>query len=247
MHDQQVIPSAPDPALLREFWNKWFADIPVNESIDPTKIRHGEVTIQLLKSLNLSHPDILEVGCANGWLCAALAQFGHVTGIDLADKVIAEGKINYPQVDLIAGDFLTAELPLEHFGVVVSVAVISVFADQRRFLDRVSELLKPRGYLLLMCPHRFIWDRTDFIRRSHGEIPLNWLNMGELKRLLRDRFSVLHTETIMPAGYRGVLRLINSHRLNRLIHKIVPEPSVVRLKEWIGLGKTLVVVAQKRA
>jgi SAM-dependent methyltransferase len=246
MSDKQVIPAAPDSALLREFWNRWFAEIPENEFLDPTKIRHGEVVVQLLQSLNLSKPDILEVGCVNGWLCAALAQFGQVTGIDLADKEIAKAKIRYPQLKFIAGDFLTAELPPEHFDVVVSVAVISVFEDQRRFLDRVSELLKSRGYLLLMCPHRFVWERTDFIRRSHGEIPLNWLNMGELKRLLRDRFSVLHSETIIPAGNRGILRLINSWRLSALIQKVVPEPYMVTLKEKVGLGKTLVVVAQKR-
>ena len=97
MRDQQVIPEAPDLALLREFWNNWFADIILeNGSVDPTKIRHAEVVIQLLKSLNLSKPDILEVGCATGWLCAALAQFGQVTGIDLADKVIAAAKTRYP-------------------------------------------------------------------------------------------------------------------------------------------------------
>jgi SAM-dependent methyltransferase len=247
MHDQQVIPAATDWAALREFWNKWFADIQENGSLDSTRIRHGEVVVESLKSLNLSKPDILEVGCGSGWLCAALAQLGQVTGIDLADEVIAAAKIRNPQVEFIAGNFLTAELPPEHFDVVVSVAVISVFVDQRRFLDRVSELLKSRGYLILMCPHRFIWDRIDFIRRSHGEIPLNWLNMGEMKRLLRDRFAVLHTETVIPEGNRGILRLINSYRLNGWIQKVVPEPYIIRLKEQIGLGKSLVAVAQKRA
>lgn len=91
-----------------------------------------------------------------------------------------------------------------------------------------------------------IWERTDLVRRSHGEIPLNWLNTGELERLLRDRFSVLHSETIIPAGNRGILRLINSWRLNALIQKVVPEPYIVTLKEKVGLDKTLVVVAQKR-
>ena len=160
--------------------------------------------------------------------------------------MVATAKARYPQLKFIAGDFLTADLPREHFDVVVSVAVISLFEDRRRFLHRVSELLKCRGHLVLICQHRFIWDRTDFIRRSHGEISLNWLNMGELKQLLRDRFSVLHSETVIPAGNRGILRLINSYRLNGWIEKVVPEPYIVRLKERIGLGKSLAVVAQKR-
>jgi protein-L-isoaspartate O-methyltransferase len=80
MREPQVIPAAPDLAFLREFWNKWFADIPEKDFLDSTKIRHGEVVLQLLRILNLSKQDILEVGCANGWLCALLAQFGQVTG-----------------------------------------------------------------------------------------------------------------------------------------------------------------------
>jgi len=247
MLKQQDTPPAQDWAFLKDFWNNWFAGIPEGEFLDPTKVRHGEEVVQLLASLNLSEPDILEVGCANGWLCAALANFGRVTGIDLADKVIAEGRIKYPHVKFLAGDFLTADLPAGHFDVVVSVAVISVFEDQRQFLERVSELLTSRGYLILMCPHRFIWDRIDFVRRSHGEIPLNWRNMGELKRLVRDRFSVLDSGTIIPEGHRGILRLVNSYRLNGLIQKVLPKPYIVKLKEWLGLGKTLVIVAQKRA
>lgn len=71
--------------------------------------------------------------------------------------------------------------------------------------------------------------------------------MGDLKGLLCDRFSVLHSESIMPADNRGILRFISSHRLNDWIQKVVTEPSIVRLKERAGLGKTLVIVAQERA
>jgi SAM-dependent methyltransferase len=247
MLEHRNIAPTPDWALLRDFWNDWFAGIPEGRFLDPTKVRHGEVVVKLLQSLDFSNPEILEVGCVNGWLCEALAKFGQVTGIDLADTMIASARIKYPHIKFLAGDFLSAaELTPGHFDLVVSVAVISVFENQRQFLDRIAELLSPGGYLILVCPHRFVWDRIDFIRRSHGEIPLNWLNMGELKRLVRHRFSVVHSETIIPEGNRGMLRLLNSHRLNGWIEKVVPAPHIVRLKERIGLGKSLVVVARKR-
>jgi SAM-dependent methyltransferase len=248
MLEHRDITATPDWAFLRDFWNNWFAAIPEGQFLDPTKVRHGEVVVKLLKSLNLSNPEILEVGCVNGWLCEALAKFGQVTGIDLADTMIASARIRYPHIKFLTGDFLSAaDLAPGHFDLVVSVAVISVFEDQRQFLDRIYELLNPGGYLILICPHRFVWDRIDFVRRSHGEIPLNWLNMGELKRLVQRRFSVVHSETIIPEGNGGILRLINSYRVNGWIGKVVPEPSIVRLKERLGLGKSLVAVARKRA
>lgn len=37
--------------------------------------------------------------------CVRRAQFGQVTGIDLADKEIAKAKIRYPQLKFIAGGF----------------------------------------------------------------------------------------------------------------------------------------------
>jgi SAM-dependent methyltransferase len=247
MSEQQVVATGRDLAVQREFWNCCYADSLQDGSPNPARLRRGQVVVQLLRSLNLSKPNILEVGCATGCLAAALAQFGRVTGVDLADQLIATAKGRHPHIGFLAGDFLTVALPAEHFDLVVSVDVISYFDDLRLFTDRIASLLKSRGHLILTCPHRFIWNRTDFIRRSHGEIPLNWLNMGEMKRLLRDRFTVLHTETIMPEGNLGILRLINSGRLNSLVRKVVPEPYIVKLKEGLGLGKTLVAVAQKRA
>ncbi len=243
MHEQKLATERFDLNVERQFWNDWIGEW---KTVDSSSVRRAGAVVAQLRSLNLENPRILEVGCGSGWLAAELSRFGSVTGVDLADEPIAAAKAKYPHVDFIAGDFQTVDLPAVHFDLAVSVEVISVFHDPSLFVNRVASLLRSGGYLILTCPHKFVWDRTDFVRRSHGEIPLNWLNMGELKRLLRNHFSLLHTETMMPAGNLGVLRLINSYRLNGLIKKVVPEPSIVGIKERIGLGKTLLVVAQKR-
>jgi SAM-dependent methyltransferase len=246
MDEKRPETEAVDLITQRQFWNGWFADVLEKESFDPSTLRRDNVVLQLARSLGLSKPEILEVGCGAGWLSARLAHFGHVTGVDLADKAVAAAKCRHPHIHFVAGDFLTLDLSAQRFDLVVSVGVISYFNDQGSFLDRISAVLKSRGYLILVCPHKFIWDRIDFVRRSHGEIPLNWLNMSGLKRLLRHDFCLLRSDTIIPEGNRGVLRLINSHKLNALIKKMIPEVRIVTIKERIGLGKLLVVVAQKR-
>jgi 2-polyprenyl-3-methyl-5-hydroxy-6-metoxy-1,4-benzoquinol methylase len=246
MHSLNARPAQYDLAVQTNFWNKWIAEYLEKESLGASDLRRGEVVVQLVRSLNLSRPNILEVGCANGWLSAALANFGQVTGVDLADEAIAAAKKKYAHINFIAGDFLALDLPAERFDLAVSVDVISYFEDLRSFMDKLAASLRARGHLILVCPHKFVWDRMDFVRRSHGEIPLNWLNMGDLKGLLRHHFSLLHSETVIPGGNRGILRLINSAKLNKLIQNVVPESHIVRLKERTGLGKSLVVVAQKR-
>lgn len=235
-----------DVTVQRSFWNQWIADCLETDRLDSSSLRRGETVLQLARSLDLSNPAILEIGCATGWLSAQLARFGTVTGLDLADKPIAAAKIKYPNIEFIAGDFLNLDLPAEHFDLVVSVDVISVVQDQAAFLDKIRALLKPSGYLIVMCPNKFVWDRTEFTRRSKGEIPLNWLNMKDLEALLRSQFGLKHKETILPAGNRGILRLVNSYKLNRLMSRIIYQGRLDKIKEKIGLGKSLVVVVQKK-
>jgi 2-polyprenyl-3-methyl-5-hydroxy-6-metoxy-1,4-benzoquinol methylase len=233
--------------VLREVWSDWIErNIKSGKSGNPDNIRRGDSVLRLLKSLNLSYPNILDVGCANGWLCADLACFGKVTGIDLADKAITMARSLYPNVAFICGDFLALDLPTGRFDIVVSVDVIPYVDNQRAFLHKVAMVLKSRGYFIIICPNKFVWDRTRFTRQLEGKVPVRWLHMRDLKDLLSRHFVALHSETIIPDGNRGILRLINSNKVERAIETIIHPDHMVKLKERVGLGKSLVVLAQKR-
>ncbi len=228
----------------RDAWNIWI-ETHVRED-NPDNVRRGETALRLLKSLNVSNPSILDVGCANGWFSVQLARFGKVTGVDLADRAIAEAKARYPYVNFICGDFLTLEPLGGEFEVCVSIDVIAYVYDQRSFLDRVARVLAPCGYLILICPNKFVWDRTRFAGDMRGRAPFRWLYMRELKDLLRNDFVLLRSETIIPGGNMGITRIVNSWKVNKAAVKMIGADHVIRLKEKIGLGKSLVVLAQKR-
>jgi len=51
--------------------------------------------------------------------------------------------------------------------------------------------------------------------------------------------------TIMPGGDRGILRWVNSRKINRMVRTIVPEVKVTKAKEMAGLGRYFIVVARK--
>jgi hypothetical protein len=107
-------------------------------------------------------------------------------------------------------------------------------------------VLKPRGYFIIICPNKFVWNRTHFTRQLDGKVPVRWLRMRDLKDLLSRDFVALRSETIIPGGNRGMLRLINSNKLERAIGTIIHRERIIKLKERVGLGKSLVVLAQKR-
>jgi len=72
-----------------------------------------------------------------------------------------------------------------------------------------------------------------------------FLDMKGLKRLLVSHFRVLRTATVLPIGNAGILRLINSPKLNNALSLLIPERDLEILKERAGFGYSLLVLAQK--
>ena len=168
-------------------------------------------------------------------------------GIDLSEEDISMAKGAFPHISFAAGNLYDYPLPLRHFDLVVSQEVIDHVEDSPRFVDRVADVLKPGGYLVLSCTNKFVIDRLD-----ERECPPNppdhigrYLNRRMLKRLLSPRFAFLRSETILPLGHRGILRFTNSQKLNDLIGSIISKEHIDRLKGQAGLGYQIIAVAQK--
>jgi len=87
--------------------------------------RRGQVVMELLRSLSLKRPRILEVGCGNGWLAQQLAAIGPLTGVDIADAAIEEARRKVPGAQFYAGDVLELNLPRGSFDVIVTLETFS--------------------------------------------------------------------------------------------------------------------------
>lgn len=229
----------------RRFWNDWDAHFRENQPLDPVSLKRCAKVLTWISSLNLGTRQILELGCANGWLSSQLANYGHVTGIDLADEVIARAKSRCPHIDFRAGDILTMDLGDGTFDLAVSLETISCLPDQEKFIDALARSLRSGGYLIMTTQNRFVFERLDSVAaRAPGQIR-KWVSRGELKALLRPRFRVLRMETIVPTGHRGVLRFINSYKLNAVWNFFGSPAQFEHIKEQVGFGQTIVVLARK--
>jgi 2-polyprenyl-3-methyl-5-hydroxy-6-metoxy-1,4-benzoquinol methylase len=211
--------------------------------------QQSEVVLSLLTSLNIPNPKILEVGCANGWLSRKLSRFGGVTGVDLAESVIEEAKQKAPHIEFIAGDFLTMDLPAQHFDVMIAVETMMYF-DGPAFVNRAADMLKPGGHIILVCQNKFVWGRMQWaqvwIQRGSTEIMRNWVNMKGLIVLLRPMFVIRFKTTIIPDGDKGILRIANSYKVNALLRSVLSQECMNLIKKKMGLGRHLVVMAKKR-
>lgn len=235
----------PSVELQKQHWKYWNSrpGYPSDHGLRP--LRRGEKILAYLRSLRLERPSILDMGCGMGWFAHELAQFGPTVGIDLSDEAIAQAKAKFPQVTFRAGNLFEMELPEQHFDVVVSQEVIAHVPDQSGYLERAARVLKAGGYLILTTPNLFVHNRNGWGPIPPGHIE-QWLSRRRLKRLLHPHFRVLRMTTAVPMGHGGVLRLVNSYKLNWVLGLLFSPKRIEVFKEWAGVGWTRIVLAQKR-
>lgn len=227
------------------FWDTWNSRHRSGEIHDEPSKRRMQEVLECLIQLGIRDAKILEIGCGTGWLSKDLTNFGAVTAVDLAEEVIKAAKVQMPEIDFRAGDIFSLGLPANSFDVVVTLETFSHVRDQKEFLTLIADLLKPNGHLILTTQNKYVFERKKTLTPQPGYIR-KWVTMKQLKQLLVEHFSIQQSATLEPDGHRGVLRIINSYKLNRVVGAIVGAKRLQRFKESLGLGQTLFAVAVKR-
>jgi 2-polyprenyl-3-methyl-5-hydroxy-6-metoxy-1,4-benzoquinol methylase len=243
-HDSAALPPL---EAQRSHWNTWLSANREQKPLDDASVRRGQTVLSLVRDLGHDRPVIVEIGCGNGWLTEQLTTLGPVTGIDLADEVLERARRRILQARFLAGDFLQLDLPASSFDVAVSLETIAYVADQAAFVARVAEILKPGGYFVLTTVNPFVFRRRDDVAPLGSGQIRKWISKGAVRRLLQADYEVVRSRTITPAGTRGVLRVVNSYKLNLVLGALVGRRRLQRLKEAVGLGQTIVVLARRRA
>jgi 2-polyprenyl-3-methyl-5-hydroxy-6-metoxy-1,4-benzoquinol methylase len=207
--------------------------------------RRGDAILKLVRAVSQSRPRILDLGCGTGWLTEELASLGEAVGIELSERTVELARLQYPRATFMAGDVLEMPLPVASFDVVVSQEVVAHVSDQVAYIDVAARALAPGGYLVLTTANKFVNDRIAWPPSPQGHIE-RWLSASGLARLLRPHFKILSSTTIEPLGHCGVLRAINSHKLSRLITRVVDAETLSMWKGRAGFGWTRIVLARKR-
>jgi 2-polyprenyl-3-methyl-5-hydroxy-6-metoxy-1,4-benzoquinol methylase len=227
-----------------QIWDKWNTTYRQGRLDEPSKRRLREV-LATMADLKVQGAKILEVGCGTGWMSAALSKFGKVTGVDLGSKIIETAQKSYPEIDFHSGDFHTVDLPLNYFDVIVCLETLAHIADQPACMHRLATLLKPGGFLLLTTQNKSVFERRADVAPPDGWIR-QWVTMKTLKRLLRPEFTIRSATTLEPEGHLGFLYIVNSARLNHYLSQAIGAERVKRLKESLGYGQSIYVVAVRR-
>jgi 2-polyprenyl-3-methyl-5-hydroxy-6-metoxy-1,4-benzoquinol methylase len=233
----------------RQFWNEHWQQWQERKVLNEWTERRATEILQLIRGLPVERPRMLDFGCGIGWFTERLSDLGEAHGIDLSPEGIATARARRPDIPYLAGSVYDAPLPTNYFDVVVSQEVIAHVENQRKYVDRAADVLRAGGYFIVTTGNKFVMDRLGNVGwfdypPDHIE---QELSRTQLKKLLSPRFRVLRASTILPIGTLGILRWVNSVKLNSWAQKIISEQTLTALKERAGFGWQTIALAQKKS
>lgn len=238
--------SAGDSPIAQQtsFWNQWNADQREHHVAD-VSLRQAEVVLEWFGRIGRNDLDILEVGCGSGWFSPQLVRFGRVTATDLSDEVLDRSAKRWPSVSFTAGDFMALDFGKDTFDAIVTLEVLSHVFEQKAFIRKLASHLRPGGRLMLATQNRHVLEKYNAIPPPAPGQLRKWVYREELAQLLQPEFEPVEMFTVSPVAQKGVMRLVNSRKLNAPVRAVFGN-RVERLKERMGLGWTLMSLSRKR-
>jgi ubiquinone biosynthesis O-methyltransferase len=232
--------------LQRQFWNTWNTTERERQPLDAPSSMRAAFILSMVEQHVPRQARLVDLGCGTGWMSEQIAaRVTHVTAVDLADEVIERARTRSPHINFLAGDVMTTPADRD-YDAVVSVEVFSHVPDQPAFVDRMADLLKPDGLLLLTTQNHTAFSRYSRVMAQGAGQIRRWVTPRELRRLVEGRFRVLQLRTVLPVGDRGVLRLLNGRKACLLWNSLVGANRWQRLRESAGLGQTITLLARRR-
>lgn len=164
--------------------------------------------------VTLQERDFLEVGCGAGDLACELEKRGFEgLGIDYSDEAVscASGrligdkvKVEKKSVDDVEGQY----------SIVIACDVIEHYEDDVQFLKKLTDRLKPEGYLLITVPaHMYMWGANDdfagHIRRYERDELASKMKELSLKQLFIYSYGVPICNIMKPFYDKAISKQIN--------------------------------------
>lgn len=197
-------------------------------SPDPGYVRAYRQRVALALGLVDNHAlpgaEVLDVAAAQGNLTIALAMRGYrVTWNDLRAELAGyvRLKLGAQQVNFCPGNVL--ELDVGPFDAVLAAEVIEHVAHPDQFLERLGELVRPGGHVIVTTPNgRFV--RNSLPRFSDFADP-SVFEAGQFKPDADGHIFLLHPDELEPLGRAAGLELVH-----------VSQCTSVLIRGWMRTG-----------
>lgn len=144
---------------------------------------------------------LLDVGCGIGDFCYLAQKAGYATtGIDFSHRFIEVARQRFPDLDLEEMTLakFVAKRAGEKYDIVTFIQVLEHLDNVRHFLEMVTSVLRPGGYVVCAVPNRSRWRLFPQVLREDWDYPPNhftWWDADSLASLFaRHGLTVLSIE-----------------------------------------------------
>lgn len=193
---------------------------------------------------------VLEVGCADGRLLAALKP-AHGVGVDFSEEMIRRARERHPELTFIHADAHDLTAINETFDVIILSDLVNDLWDVQGVLEQVRRLSTPRTRVILNFYSRlwqFILGAAQALNLATPNLHQNWLTREDVNSLLllagfetiRASQEILFPLPLGGAANRFLVRFWPFNHL-ALSNFVVARPAPVRA----GEPKVSVVVAAR--
>jgi hypothetical protein len=131
---------------------------------------------------------------------------------------------------------------------VVSHEVLEHIERQEAYLEVAYELLRKGGYLILTTPNKRTVEASATDEHAAGELqPIEeWVTIGELKRMLLRRFSIVRATTICPGfGSKGMYRIVSSPVVRGALRRLGVAWIFDKMALDLGFGLHILAIGRK--
>lgn len=154
--------------------------------------RRKEVSERIVRGLGIRPGSrVLDAGCGTGliipWLLEAVGEDGHVTALDIAERmlVIAREKHRGPNLEYIHADIVDTPFLDGSFDEVVCHNCFPHVADKRGAAEEIFRVLKPGGRVTV-CHNESREEVNALHRFIGGEVGLDLIpGIGEMEELFQ--------------------------------------------------------------
>jgi SAM-dependent methyltransferase len=129
---------------------------------------------------------VLEIGCANGNLLAAL-QPSRGVGVDFSGEMIQRAKTSHPHLEFIHADAHDLSCVHETFDIIILSDLVNDLWDVQRVFEQIKPLCTPRTRIILNLYSRLWQFPLSVARRLNlatANLFQNWLTYDDIHALL---------------------------------------------------------------
>jgi 2-polyprenyl-3-methyl-5-hydroxy-6-metoxy-1,4-benzoquinol methylase len=239
-----------DPGKAEQiaYYDRWNEDNRAGQLSDI----NNEVRVRGLRVLEhvcasgLKQPKIIEVGCGTGWLTELLSELGSVTAIDLSPRAIEIAERRGLDAEFIAGDFFQHDFSAQHYDVGICIETLFYVSDQSEFLKKFASLMKPGALVGFSTINKFVYERSSDIGAPEEGQVRHWLSRADMRKMFSPYFDIVSIETLEPRGDTGILRFVNSFKVNNILGRIFSDQFIKKTKEKLGFGGGIVYMCRRK-